>query len=351
MMLFVDTRGIDASLRSGLELLARQPFVTSTPDLATAVSEMTLRYADGQTQISTYLGLNPFTDLTSVGICGKLGSSPTGLPSPEFIAVIQGSFGTAPTEQLAEILEFAPMQLGDGAAVYGVQEDGVTIGMSAPIDGVILLGTEAYLTPLASEMPTMALPEGVPEDSLLTRLSELVPHGVTSFFAMAPSISTRFLLGTEGPVSFSQLVAGLDSMYMLANSDVSFVEVHATDAIAHERYALILGGLGDLFTAAPYVAGGVLQFVFGVLSPDDPDLEAPLRLFLSHREDVFALANDLGLTNTPHVEFNRHDDRFVSDLSMNNAASLQATGAAVLMGGWLMFMRAEAPIETHMHEH
>jgi len=331
LMLFTDLRGIDTTITEGMELLSRQPWVMSNADLAGALTELNTEYARSQTELSTMLGFNPFTDLTAGALCGRLGTSPRGEPFPEFLVVIQGAFDAALAERVAGMIDLTPMPLENGAAIFGTTEDGMIIGMAGPADGVLLFGTESYLAPLAVAMPAVALPTA-PEGSLLARLTELVPYGATSFAALKPSIATRFLMSSEGPVSFAQLVAGLDSAYMLSNASTSYFEVRANDAGAHANYNLIMSGIGELATAAPHVTNGMLQLMFGVLSPDDPDLDDELRSFVRHRDDIFALIGELGLTEPAEVELGGDPASFVTSLTMNNAASMQATGAFFVFG-------------------
>jgi hypothetical protein len=334
LIVFEDLRGIGEAIDSLLTDLSTQAWIVSNAELREGLDELRQGLRMAETMGGTMLGINPFDDLTAVSLCVRMAPAPS--DNPDFLVVLQGNFDTTLAARLGAD-ELDPMTFPNGAPVLGKREDGRIFGLASPRAGELLFGSERYLEPLA--LPT-APPAVVPAaGSMLARLSELVPHGVTRFGAFEPSPGLRAVVGSEGPVTFAELFAGMNRSMWLSNATVDYFEVVATTPDAHRDYELILSGIGEIAQASPHALRGFAQIVLGTLSPADSELDEPIRSLLSHREDILTMLDDSGLLADIETEFSSDAASMTSTLTVSGDSG--GPGAAVLLmmlvGGFASF--------------
>ncbi len=333
-MAFQDLRGVKETITTLIDELSRQSWVTSNPEFAEGLAEVTGEMAQAEVEMTGMLGFNPFTDLHAVSICFKLDTS-AGEPKPNFIALLQGDFPATTADHLGEMMGMSRHPLSNGVEVFGDREAGVIMGMFG-VDGAVAFASENYLLPMTTDFPAPGIGPAA-EGGLLSQLSSMAPHGITSFMAARPSTTTRLLVAGDAPMSIAKLIGGLDSIITVMNADMSYLQVSANDAESHRSYELLVGGMGDLMTAAPLAVSGMAQLLFGAISPDDPDIDDELRSLLRHRDSILSFLEEAGMMEPAQIEFNSDASTRVSSLSITGGSN-SATLGILFLGGLGSFM-------------
>ena len=329
LMAYQDFRGVSEAIDAQLELLSRQSWIASNREFAEGLSEINSMIGSARTELAGTLGFDPFTDLNAASICFKLNTT-SGAPKPEVLILVQGNFDATVADTIAGMIGMGRTTLSNGVEVFAEREDGVVFGLYG-VEGAFVFASESYLVPLTTAFPAPGVPTAAP-GSLLARLADLAPGGIRTYIAGRPATSTRLLASAEGPVSFAKLVVGLESALIVMNNDSSYTEIVASDDTSHRNYELILGGIGDLMQASPLAISGMAQLFFGILSPDDNDIEEDIRTILAHRDEILGLIEELGLTQPAEVVFNSDLGTRTTSLTTTGAGGAQATGALMLMG-------------------
>ncbi|MCA9563928.1 MAG: hypothetical protein KC561_10590, partial [Myxococcales bacterium] len=321
-MAFQDLRVIDQRIERYLDLVRGQEWLTANSEWSALIERADHSLDEYASQASTFLGFDPFTELVGVGICAKLSQSSDGEPVPSFQLVLQT---VNPIDISSRVGMLDRVDIA-GQSLPGFREDGMTVGIYS-LENAVVVGTSDYLTPLLSASTWAGVPApDVPHGSLLGRLNELVPSGVTSYVAVRPSVPTRFLINSShAPATFTQLIAGLDSALATTNGQAIHFELKATDAAVHEDFSLILQGLGHLSEASPLAAEGMIRVMLGIFSETDPHVDSELRPFLAHREEVLSLLDELGFSGQVEATFAEDTTAMLSTLDINNAQSLVYT--------------------------
>jgi hypothetical protein len=330
VMAFEDLRGIGDAIDGLMTDLSTQAWIITNEELREGFQEASQGFTQMEALAVEVLGINPFDDLTAVSFCMKMGADPAGMP--DYLVVLQGNFDSTLADRLGAEA-FDPVVLSNGASVYGTNEGGTIVGLAVPRPGVLVFGSEHYLTPVAAaSAPPPILPT---PGSMLELVSELAPYGIRSFVGVAPSAAFRALLASEAPVSIAELVTGIERAMWATGDRTDLIELRATGADSHRDYELILSGIGAMAEASPLVMRGMAHLFLGVLSPSDPDLDEGLRSLASHREDILTLLESSGLLAETEVELTSDASTFTTSLTMTNTEG--ASGAAMIMmfGGFM----------------
>lgn len=342
-MAFQDLRGVKETVTALIDELSRQSWVTSNPEFAEGLAEVSSGMAEAEVEMTGMLGFNPFTDLHAVSICFKLDTS-AGEPKPNFIALLQGDFPATTADHLGEMMGMSRHPLSNGVEVFGDREAGVIMGLFG-VDGAVAFASENYLLPMTTDFPPPGIGPST-EGSLLSQLSAMAPHGILSYMAARPSTTTRLLVAGDAPMSIAKLVGGLDSVITVMNAEMTYLQISANDAESHRSYELLVGGMGDLMTAAPLAVSGMAQMLFGAISPDDPDIDDELRSLLRHRDSILSFMAELGMMEPSQIEFNSDASTRVSSLSVTGGSSASTLGL-VFLGGLGSFMIMGRAVDDH----
>ncbi len=329
VMGFVDLRNAGPNLRNVVSTIAGQSWVTSNPEISGAITEGLSALDQAQTQAVARYGFDPLTQLTAVSMCMRLEAVAGSEPRPQFLMVVQGSFPSSAVAPVAAEIDMNLTALPSGQSVYAHSEDGLNFGLFAPQDGVAIFGTDGYYTSFLGGMPTMAMPTPADSASLLSRMAIVAPGGVRSYFALRPSVATAFLIASEMPTSVAQLVQGLQSAVMATGTNATYFEATASNAATHGRFSMLFAGLGALSEASPLVVDGILNLVFGFLSPDDMELDSELRAMLAHRDEIMSTIESWGLNADVTVALSDDPAAMRSTMMLTSDAAMP--GAAMIM--------------------
>jgi hypothetical protein len=350
VLLVQDVRGTWEAVTGFVEHLAAQPWVMSNREMAEGITEMRSGLAALPAEMTRELGFNPVSDVHAVGLCGRLATSPTGEPAPSFLVVVQGTFDATVGPNLARQMRLPPVTLSNGATAYGERDSGGLFALGSPAPGVLLFGSEDLL---AERLLAPAMPQAwqtAPADSLVGRVVALAPGGPRTIAAFAPSVGTRFLVGGEAPVSLGQLMANLRQVLVLSNGRSTFIEALATGPDGHRDFELILSGLGAYMEAAPHVMRAFAHVVLGVLSPDDPELEEPLRAMLRSREDLLSFFDGLGAFTPATVTYTSDPATRTTTLLIDSPHGLTSVGFLMGMGAAVFMTTSRSYEEPYYYD-
>jgi hypothetical protein len=85
VLLVQDVRGTWEAMNGLVGSLGSQGWVTGNADMMEGLTEMRSGLAALPAAMTLELGFNPVSDLISLGLCGRLGTSPSGEPMLSFL--------------------------------------------------------------------------------------------------------------------------------------------------------------------------------------------------------------------------------------------------------------------------
>jgi hypothetical protein len=328
VMAFEDLRGVGDTIDTFMADLSTQAWIIANDEFREGFQAASEGFGQLEAMAVEMLGINPFDDLTAISLCMKMRPGPPGMP--DYLVVVQGNFDSTLADRLGAD-GFEPVVLSSGASIYGTTEDGTIIGLAVPRPGVLVFGSENYLTSVAAPVaPTAIVP---PAGSMLARVAELAPHGIRSFVGFRPGAALKAVLASEAPVTVAELTTGLDRAMWFTGDSVDLIEVRATGTDTHRDYELILSGIGAIAQASPLAMAGMANIFLGVLSPDDPDLEEGLRSLATHREEILTMLDTSGLLAPTEVEVTSDAGTFTTTLSLTNAQGGSGAVLLLMLGG------------------
>jgi hypothetical protein len=340
---YADLRGAYGRFDAMMQGLRTQSWVAGSPEFSEALAELLAEVGTSSTEMTAALGFNPLTDLTSVAGCARLTTRADGFPAPEFLLIWRGNFPETSATTVGAAMELGAVTLSNGQSVPGEGNEAFTWGMVSPSPGLLLVGTDAMLVPRVSGALVDEAASSLP-DSVLGRMASTASTGVYAFAAFQPSEGARALMMSDGPQSVTELVSGLDRIiWSVGRAGATTVEVRARNADSHRDYELMLGGLAELSRAAPDAMWAFAHIALGLLSPDDPEIDASVRQLLAHRDEALAWLETTGWLADSEVGFTADAATFTSTMTSSNGSSLQF-GAMIMMVGVVGLSRSvDAP--------
>jgi hypothetical protein len=341
LLVFADVRGSYDRFRAFFDELSRQSFVTATPELADSMRELDSQVALGMGAGTAMLGFNPLTDITSVGLCGRMVvGSGGGDPVPDFLVLVRGTFPANLATTLGASLSMPSVMLSNGQSVPGTTEDGQTMGLASPSTDLLLFGTDYYLAPrVAGALTNEAASAG--SDTLLSRLSSYATSGTFMFAGFQPGTQLRLWLSSEAPVTLSQLVGGLDRLVMVTGRDgAATLEAHAMSADGYRDWELLMTGMSEYMQAAPHAMRGLFQIAMGAISPDDHDVDEGLRLMARHRDEILTWVDSMGWLEDPEVTLSTDATVMLATITASGGSGGMPL-TALMMGMGSMFFLAQ----------
>ncbi|MBN1946779.1 MAG: hypothetical protein JW797_13985 [Bradymonadales bacterium] len=343
-MAFADLRGAETTLNGWLEMIRGQTWLMSQPEVAAKVAEFSQMLAMAHTQAPLMLGFDPFTQLSSLSACVRLGRTAEGMPRPEFLVVIQGSFEPSAAGMLAgQIGLLQQTQVPTGQIVYGVTEGEMMVSLTAIAPGVLLLGTKALVDPLLAtggSPPVQAITPG----SLGGRVTELMMGGAHSFFGFQPGPELRAMMVGEMPASLAELVSGMGRAVVVTRPGAFTFEVTALTAPIQHRYELLLEGIKEYILAFNHGLRAFLWGGAGLLSPNDPELDPLLRSMLANREEILTFVEGQLMSADPEVLMLSDPLTLTTTLNVNGPAIWQSLSGTMMLGGMFAFLSARSDV-------
>jgi hypothetical protein len=323
--------------------LVSQPWLAGEAEVVEAIGEISAMIERGQAESVARYGFDPLTQLTSAALCMRIDVEPDSVPTPQFLAVVQGAVPQSAIAPIGGEIEMTPTVLPTGQSAFTSAERGFDVMLFSPMEGVLVLGSGAYYPALVGGMPAMELGPPTEAGSLMTRLPTIARGGARAFLALRPDTETASLLDRELTTSLTQLVRGMQSAVLDLGDDALYLEGTATDADTHARFGMITRGTGALAEAAPSVLFGTLNMIFGALSPDDPEIEPEGRRLLAQRESIMASLSAWGLTTPLGVTVQE------DPAAMRSTLLVSGDGVTTGLGGLTAMTMLIALLRDHSH--
>ncbi|MCA9563927.1 MAG: hypothetical protein KC561_10585 [Myxococcales bacterium] len=331
-----DLRNLGDRLDRVVELAGRQQWLTENPEVDDEMAELPGHIQQAREALTSQLGFDPMADLISTAGCVNIRME-DGRPSPSAIWVLNTQAELNPAV-LGPLMDLEPIQL-NGQTIYGESNPDITIGLTV-IGHSLVLATEDLLTPI---MASNALPAFVPSDpmSLDAMLQGGIEAGSTGVFAAQPPLELRAMAAGEVPESIAEWLRTTNRFAAFTSDDAMAFYVQNEDAAMHARLAMVMQGVGQLAQAGPQGFMGVMRLVFGVLSPDDDEVDRDFRPLARYRDQMFDFMTTLGADQIPTVSVNSNTaDRDVT-LRIDNAQGVRLGIEMLFYLGLMSYSRVE----------
>lgn len=322
----------DATIQPALTWIANlenEAFVKASPDLSQGLAMGIAEMDKGLQQIQTETGIDITRDVHYAAAWITI----QGKDDVDFIVAINGNFPSDFMAKAATQLDLTSQKSMGGKDVHyntTAMPGGVAAFQTS--DGFLLLGSQDLVEARAAK------DFKAPKSASAKRVKKLLDAAPFAILSLTPGKTLRTEFSKElDNKSARDLFDGMVSLDLALRHNGIDIMVETSSPEIYKRFHMILDGFVDFARATSPATRGMAKAVLGILSPDDPTLDAELQPILQESDAIL----DFILRHTGDGNFKVKDTSKVKEqrLEMHlDAGHLREILSPAIVAGFFMFL-------------